>query len=323
MELFLTNYGARIVSFLVPSSSGVVDNIVLGYNSVEDYLTSNEDYFGATIGRFANRIANGTFKLDDKTYNLQKNEFENHLHGGPNGLHSLVWSAQKNAQNQISFRYTSADGDGGYPGQLEIEVSFRLNDKCELVIHYQAVAVKKTIINLTNHTYFNLAGAGSGSVADHLIKMNAELFTPVDDFMIPTGEIKSVEGTALDFRKEKPMGRDWDQDDPQLKITGGYDHNFVLKKEKSEIPEFAARVSDPVSGRTLELETTEPGLQFYTANRLDGSDIGREGIPYESRSAFCLETQHYPDSPNKPGFPSVILEPGELFKSTTIYRFSW
>jgi len=323
MEVSLSNYGARIVRILVPDSTGKVADVVLGYDSIEHYPGSSEGYYGATIGRFGNRIANGTFALDNVTYKLLKNDTKNHLHGGNRGFHSVVWKAFRAAENQVIFRHTFEDGEDGYPGRLRVEVSFSLNDSGELSINYQAVTDRKTIINLTNHAYFNLAGAGSGSVAGHLITINADSFTPVDEFMIPTGEIKKVAGTALDFRKEKPMSRDWDQDDPQLKIAGGYDHNFVLNKKANGQAEFAARVTEPVSGRTLEVETTEPGLQFYTANALDGRDVGREGVPYEARTAFCLETQHYPDSPNKPEFPSVLLEPGKPFKSTTIYRFSW
>ena len=324
VQVSITNYGARIVSFLVPDSNSKIDDIVLGYSSIEGYLNSDNVYYGATIGRFGNRIANGTFKLNNETYQLKRNESENHLHGGDKGLHTVVWNVSGQTDNSLKLKYRSEDGECGYPGNLDLEVTFSLNDSGELSISYKAVSDKKTIINLTNHAFFNLAGAGSGSVANHMITINADSYTPVDEAMIPTGEIEPVADSAMDFREMKPMGRDWNLDDPQLNIADGYDHNFVLRKRDEDgSPEFAARVIEANSGRMLELETTEPGLQFYTANALDGQDIGREGIPYEARTAFCLETQNFPDSPNKPQFPSATLEPGELFTSKTIYRISW
>ena len=323
VEVSVTNYGARIVSFLVPDSNGKIDDIVLGYNSIEDYLNSDNGYYGATIGRFGNRISNGTFTLNNETYQLQKNELDNHLHGGERGLHTVVWDVSSQTDKYITLKYRSEDGEGGYPGNMDLEVIFSLNDSGELTIRYKAVSDKKTIINLTNHAFFNLAGAGSGSVANHMITINADSYTPVDGAMIPTGEIEPVADGVMDFREMKPMGRDWNLDDPQLNIADGYDHNFVLRKRNKHSPEFAARVSEANSGRMLELETTEPALQFYTANALNGQDVGREGIPYEAKTAFCLETQNFPDSPNKPHFPSATLEPGELFTSTTIYRISW
>lgn len=324
VEVSVTNYGARIVSFLVPDSNGNIDDIVLGYNSIEEYLNSDNVYYGATIGRFGNRISNGTFTLNNVSYQLQKNESNNnHLHGGERGLHAVVWGISGQTDDCITFNYRSEDGECGYPGNLDLEVTFSLNESGELSISYKAVSDKKTIINLTNHAFFNLAGAGSGSVANHMITIHADSYTPVDEAMIPTGEIEPVADGVMDFRKMKPMGRDWNRDDPQLNIADGYDHNFVLRKRDEHSPALAATVSEAKSGRMLEIETTEPGLQFYTANALNGQDVGREGIPYEAKTAFCLETQNFPDSPNKPQFPSAILEPGELFTSRTIYRISW
>lgn len=321
IHVFLTNYGSRIVSLFVPDKTGKTANVVLGYDSIQGYIHSNEPYFGATIGRFANRIANGSFKLNNKKYTLPRNEYPHHLHGGPGGLHSVVWDIVEVHENKLVLRYLSDDGANGYPGNLDINVSFDINNDGELIIDYRAKTDKTTIVNLTNHAFFNLSGAGTGSVADHLLSINADAFTPVDEIMIPAGEIKCVESGPFDFREERPIGSGWDKDHPQIRIAGGYDHNYVLNKTGAGNPEFAARVTEPVSGRILELETTEPGLQFYSANALDGADIGREGVPYESRTAFCLEPQHFPDSPNQPAFPGVILEPGEIFKSTSIYRF--
>ncbi len=323
IELSLTNYGARIVSCLVPSSDGDIADVVLGYDSIEGYFNSNELYFGATIGRYANRIENAKIKLGNQLIILEKNEPPNHLHGGSKGFHSVVWDVQKVEPNRVTFRHISANGEDEYPGEVQVEVSYSLNDNNEITIEYLAVSDKKTILNLTNHAYFNLSGAGSGLVANHCIEINADSFTPVNESMIPTGEFKKVDGTVFDFRAEKPIGKHWDADNTQLKYARGYDHNFVLNKNGGRKPEFSARVKDPVSGRVLEVDTTEPGIQFYTANSLDGSDTGREGVPYESRNAFCLETQHFPNSPNQPNFPSVVLEPGEKHTSTTIYRFKF
>lgn len=321
IQIFITNYGARIVGILVPSENGRIDNVVLGYDTIQDYLDSKEPYFGATIGRYANRIAMGGFTLDGNCFNLECNESPHHLHGGNRGFHSVVWDVCEHGKDYLKLRHLSQDGADGYPGNLLVEVCFSMNDKSEFSLDYSAKTDKKTIINITSHPYFNLSGADSASVSGHLLSINAEFFTPVDESMIPTGEIKKVTGTPFDFTMEKQMGRDWDQMDPQLIIAGGYDHNFVLNKTRTDIPELAARVKDPNSGRVLEIETTEPGLQFYTANGLSGDDLGREKKPYEARSAFCLEPQHFPDSPNKDNFPSVILEPDNYYSSRTIYRF--
>ncbi len=321
IEVSLTNYGARIVSCIVPSADGELADVVLGFDDIEGYINANELYYGATVGQYANRIADAQLKLGAELIRLDKNKPPNHLHGGVNGFHSVVWDVLTVESNRIVFRHISDEGQTGYPGIVRVEVTYSLNDSDEITIDYLAVSDKKTIINLTNHAYFNLSGAGSGSVADHTICIHADSFTPVDESMIPTGEFKEVDGSVFDFRSEKPMGRDWDADDMQLEYAGGYDHNFVLNKNGSTGPQLCARVKDPESGRVLEVDTTEPGVQFYTANSLDGSDTGREGVPYESRTAFCLETQHFPDSPNQPNFPNVVLEPNKKFTSTTVYRF--
>jgi aldose 1-epimerase len=321
MVVALTNYGARIVSVIVPDKKGSMTDVVLGYHSIEDYLKSNELYFGATIGRFSNRIANGRFVLDQVVYELEKNDKPNHLHGGVDGLHVVVWDAEQRAENQVIFRHLSEDGASGYPGKLVIEVCFTLTQENEIVIDYSAIADKRTIINLTNHAYFNLSGAGTGTIEQHILEINADNYTPLDADLIPTGDIKPVKNTPFDFTKPKMVGRDWNRNHKQLILASGYDHNFVLNKTKENALEFAARVTDPESGRVLEVETTEPGVQFYSANFLTGLDVGPTGNAYKTRTAFCLETQHFPDSPNQPGFPSVVLDACKQFKSSTIYRF--
>lgn len=322
IEIYITNYGGRIVSWLVPDRDGIRADIVLGYDSIEGYLNSNEVFFGALIGRYGNRIADGKFELDGMEYMLAINNPPNHLHGGPNGFHNVVWDAQQISDQQLRLQYFSEDGEEGYPGNLQIQVDYLLNDENELLIDYTAETDQKTVLNLTSHAFFNLTGAGSGTINNHELMLNAEHYTPVDSTLIPTGEIATVSGTPFDFRSSKAIGLDLDQDHEQLAYGAGYDHNFVLTKENQGSPELAATVYDPGSGRVMEVLTTEPGIQFYGGNFLNGSDVGKEGVPYESRSAFCLETQHYPDSPNQSGFPSTVLEPGETYHTVTVYRFS-
>lgn len=322
IEIYITNYGGRIVSWLVPDRDGNSADIVLGYDSIEGYLNSNEVYFGALIGRFGNRIADGKFELDGVAYTMAINNPPNHLHGGPNGFHNVVWDAQQISDQQLRLNYISADGEEGYPGILQIQVDYSLNNDNELMIDYTAATDQKTVINLTSHAFFNLAGAGSGTVNNHELMVSADQYTPVDSTLIPTGEIVSVSGTPFDFRSAKTIGHDLDQYHEQLHYGMGYDHNFVLNKENRGSLELAARVYEPESGRVMEVLTTEPGLQFYGGNFLNGSDVGKEGVPYEFRSAFCLETQHYPDSPNQPDFPSTVLEAGETYHTVTVYRFS-
>lgn len=321
MTVYLTNFGARIVSLSVPDSSGKVDDVVLGFNSIHGYLKSKERYFGATIGRVGNRIANGRFKLDGTTYVLDRNHPPNHLHGGVHGFQDAVWDVVQSDGRSVTYRHHTLESVDGYPGNLTVDIRYSITDTNELIIEYTANTDKPTIVNLTNHAYFNLSGADSGSVAKHRITIHADAFTPVTPVMIPTGEILPVDGTPFDFREPVPMGRHWNSMDSQIQIAGGYDHNFVLRKQGGSIPDLAARVEDPVTGRILEVETTEPGVQFYTANALSGQDLGRNGRPYLPRTAFCLETQHYPDTPNQALFPSIRLDPEETFRSTTIYRF--
>lgn len=322
MSVALTNYGARVVSLKVPDANGQLDDIILGYNSIEDYLLSDEKYFGATIGRYANRIANATFELDGIRYVLDQNDASNHLHGGEEGFHTIVWDALPQGDRQVTFRYLSSEGHAGYPGDLAVTVTYTLTDKNELVIEYEAISSQNTIINLTNHCYFNLAGAGHNGLNAHRLMINADRYSPILQNKLPSGEICSVEATPFDFRNEKAVEIDTFSTDPQIQYADGYDHNFVLNKSGKEPVQLAARVSEQNSGRVMEVLTTEPGLQFYTANGLNGKDIGREGVPYCKHSAFCLETQHFPNSPNQPNFPSVILNASKKFKSTTIFRFS-
>jgi aldose 1-epimerase len=322
VEVYITNYGGRIVSWLVPDRDGNKDDIVLGYDSIEGYLNSNEVYFGSLIGRYGNRIAEGEFELDGVKYTLATNNPPNHLHGGPNGYHNVVWDATQISDKHLRLQYLSEDGEEGYPGNLLVQVHYLLNNDNELMIDYTAVTDQKTVVNLTNHAFFNLAGAGSGTINHHELMINAEHYTPVDSTLIPTGEIAPVSGTPFDFTSSKPIGRDLEQENEQLNHGMGYDHNFVLARQNQGSLELAASVYEPESGRVMEILTTEPGIQFYGGNFLDGSDTGKEGVPYEFRSAFCLETQHFPDSPNQPNFPTTVLEPGEMYHTVTVHRFS-
>ncbi len=321
LTVHLTNYGARIVRWLVPDSSGRIDDVVLGYGSIQGYIDSKERYYGATIGRVGNRIANGRFKLDGITHQLTCNHPPNHLHGGGHGFQDVVWDVVESDSQSITYRHTALEAIDGYPGNLTVDIRYSLNEANELKMEYTATTDKPTIVNLTNHAYFNLSGAGNGTVAKHKITIYADAFTPVTEIMIPTGEILPVDGTPFDLRVPTPMDQQWNSMDSQIQIAGGYDHNFVLRKQGGSKPELAARVEDPTTGRILEVETTEPGIQFYTANALSGQDVGRQGVPYTPRTAFCLETQHYPDAPNQELFPSIRLDPDNTYRSTTIYRF--
>ena len=324
VELRVTNYGGIILSLKVPDRNGRFDDVVLGYDSLADYLRSSP-YFGAIIGRYGNRIAQGRFTLDGKTYTLAKNNGSNHLHGGLKGFDKVVWDAApfKGADSVgLVFRYTSPGGEEGYPGTLQTTVTYTLTSRGELIFDYSATTDRATPVNLTQHSYFNLAGDGKGDILGHLVTLNADRFTPVDSTLIPTGELKSVAGTPFDFHKPTPIGARIDQDDVQLRYGPGYDHNFVLNKSgDARDPTFAARVYEPGSGRVMEIYTTEPGLQFYSGNFLDGTLHGKKGVIYRRRSGFAMETQHYPDSPNKPTFPSTTLRPGESYHSRTIYKF--
>ena len=323
IEVYITNYGARIVSLLSPDRKGIMGDVVLGFKSIADYQKAKTPYHGCLIGRYANRIAKGKFKLNGATYELPINNNENHLHGGPEGFHNQVWDVIAVNQNSIVMTYVSKDGEMGYPGNLTVEVTYAINGN-ELSIAYKAKTDKATPVNLTNHAFFNLAGKAKGNINDHLLMINASHFTPVDEGLIPLGEIRSVEDSPFDFRRAKTIGRDLNQQvsDIQLSRGGGYDHNFVLDKESQGSMSFAARVVDPKSGRQMDIFTEEPGMQFYGGNFMDGSDVGKYGTKFEYRASFALETQHYPDSPNQPKFPSTILNPGETYQTKSIYKFS-
>ena len=320
IELKAISYGGIITSLRVPDRNGKVDDIVLGFESLDKYL-NDHPFFGAIIGRYGNRIAKGQFSLDGKTYKLAINNGPNHLHGGNKGFDKVLWTAEPVAgRNAITFTRTSPDGEEGYPGNLRVQVTYTLTDKNQLIVDYRATTDKATPVNLTQHSYFNLAGQASGDILGHELMLNADRFTPVDDTLIPTGELAPVEGTPFDFRKPTTIGARIDGDSAQLKSGGGYDHNWVLKRSGSGL-QLAARVIEPKSGRTLEVATTEPGIQFYSGNFLDGTLTGKQGAVYKHRTGFCLETQHFPDSPNQPKFPSTTLRPGSEYKTTTVFTF--
>jgi len=316
----ITTYGAMVTSLKVPDRNGRLDDVVLGFDDLAGYLKQSP-YFGCTTGRVANRIAKAKFTLDGKEHQLAANNGPNHLHGGVAGLDKRVWKAKVEPSElgqAVKFTYRSPDGEEGYPGNLDIEVTYTLTFQDELKIDYKATTDKPTPVNLTNHSYFNLAGAGNGTIVDHELTLSADRYTPVDATGIPTGEIAPVQGTPLDFTKPMAIGARIDQ----LKGTpGGYDHNFVLNNQDGSLA-TAARVYEPTTGRVLEIITTEPGIQLYTGNYLDGTIKGKGGKVYPQRAALCLETQHYPDSVNQPSFPSTILRPGQTYRSTTIHRFS-
>ena len=317
----ITNYGGKVVSLWVLDKSGNYEDIVLGHTNIDDYLTSKEKYFGALIGRYGNRIKNGEFSLDSITYNLKRNNGKNHLHGGKTGYDAVVWDVEKTISNALELSYVSKDMEEGYPGTLTIKVNYELTDDNELKIEYWATTDASTVVNLTHHSFFNLKGAGNGTINEHLLRINAPYYTPVDEGLIPTGILATVEGTPFDFQKLTAIGERVDQIHPQLKNGKGYDHNFVLNQNFEEL-NYAAKVVEPVSGRVMEVFTNEPGLQFYGGNFLNGSVTGKENKAYKFRTAFCLETQHFPDSPNKPHFPSTRLDPGEDYYSVCIYKFS-
>ena len=324
IEVYITNYGARIVSLLSPDKQGIMGDVVLGFKSIADYQKAKTPFHGCIIGRYGNRIAKGNFELDGTSYQLPINNNENHLHGGPEGFHNQVWEVVSADDNSIVMTYLSKDGEMGYPGNLSVEVTYAINDKNELLIAYKATTDKATPINLTNHAFFNLAGQAKGSINDHLLMLNADHFTPVDEGLIPLGEIRSVAGSPFDFRRAKTIGQDLNQQatDTQLRYGGGYDHNFVLNKVAEGNLDLAARVVDPKSGRQMDVYTEEPGIQFYGGNFMDGGDIGKYRNPFDYRGSFALETQHYPNSPNQDNFPNTILQPGETYQTQSIYRFS-
>jgi aldose 1-epimerase len=339
VEIRAITYGCIIASIRVPDRTGRFDDIVLGQDTMEGYLTRSR-FFGAVVGRYANRIAKGRFTLDGKTYQLATNNGPNHLHGGIRGFDKVVWAAEAHDQDgdaSVIFKYTSADGEEGYPGALDVHVTYTLTPRNELVIVYEAWTDEPTVINLTQHSYFNLGGETSGDITGHELTIEADRFTPVDATQIPAGEISQVDGTPFDFRKATRIGARIDADDEQIRRGRGYDHNWVIRPStgSGQAPSTgpgqaaltrstlapAARVAEPRTGRTLSVATTEPGLQFYAGNNLNGRLVGKGGRAYGKRSGLCLETQHFPDSPNHANFPSTVLRPGERFQSKTVFTF--
>jgi aldose 1-epimerase len=318
-EASITTYGATLVSLKVPDRVGAVADVVLGFDTLDDYV-KRSPFFGATVGRYANRIAHGKFSLDGVEYSLPKNNGENTLHGGSRGFDKRVWQVKRATPQLLELSYLSRDGEEGFPGNLQTTVTYTLDDKNELRIDYAATTDKPTVLNLTNHSYFNLAGQGEGDVLKHEITIPADRITPIDRTLIPTGELQRVDGTPFDFRQPHAIGERIDASNEQLQYGRGYDHNFVLNRSGAGL-HLAATVVEPDHGRKLEVLTTEPGVQFYTANTLNIANA-KAGKSYGKHAAFCLETQHFPDSPNQPSFPSVVLKPGEHFRSTTVYHFS-
>ena len=318
IEARIMTYGGIVVSLRVPDRNGKLGDVVLGCNSVQEYEKQTA-HFGGIVGRYANRIAHGAFPLDGRTYSIPKNDGDNTLHGGPRGFDKVVWQG-KEIPDGVELTYVSKDGDQGFPGTLTTIVRYTLSGSA-LRIEYSATTDKDTVVNLTNHSYFNLAGQGNGDILKHVLKIDASRMTPVDATLIPRGELKSVAGTPFDFRTPHAIGERINGDDNQLLLGRGYDHNFVLDHKQGE-PAEAAEVYEPTTGRILRVLTDEPGLQLYTGNFLDGSITGKEGRVYNRRFAFCLETQHFPDSPNHPSFPTTEFKPGQKFHSVTVFEFS-
>lgn len=317
MAVSIINYGGIVTHLLVPDRKGQLGDVVLGYDSLSDYLKNNSPYLGAIAGRYANRIAHGKFVLDSVEYQLATNNGLNHLHGGIKGLDKVVWDVRDFIfpdSAGVILTYLSPDGEEGYPGNLTINVIYTLTNNNELKIDYEAVTDKPTVLNLTHHSYFNLAGHGSGTVYNHQLQINADRYVPVDETLIPTGELLPVEGTPMDFKTFHPIGERIGE------VEGGYDHTFVLDAEDGQM-RLAAQVTEPGSGRTMRVFTDQPGMQFYSGNFLDGTNIGKGAVAYQKHFGFCLETQHFPDSPNQPGFPSTTLRPGEKYRTSTIYQF--
>jgi aldose 1-epimerase len=319
MVVTLTNYGAKIVSVYTPGRDGQFADVLLGFKSIAEYQQYGASH-GAVVGPFANRIANASFTIDSVTYNLPVNNGKNCLHSGPDSWYRKVWDFQKDG-NVTVFTLESADGEFGFPGNKTVKTTYTLTDDNELKIDYEITTDKPCHVNITNHSYFNLRGEGNGDILDHVLVINADKSTPVNAEMIPTGEIVDILGSDLDFTSPRRIGERIDNQHPQLVFASGYDFNYVINKNEDELA-FAASAFEPESGRYMEVFTTEPGVQLYTGNHLKGAEIGKAGVAYTKRTGLCLETQHFPDSPNQPGFPSTLLNPGETFKSTTIYKFS-
>lgn len=320
VEVAITNYGGRIVSIWVPDRNGVFGDVMLGHDSIADYINIDGN-FGALIGRYGNRINQGRFTLDSIEYQLPQNNYGHCLHGGPKGFHHQVWEATQVNDTTLELAYVSADGEAGFPGNLTVKVTYTLSGDNALKINYDAETDKPTIVNLTNHAYFNLSGKGDQTILNNVLVLNADNYTPVDSTFMTSGEILAVEGTPMDFRTPTAIGERIDNFDfEQLKNGMGYDHNYVLNTQ-GDLTQVAAKVVEPESGRTLEVYTNEPGIQFYAGNFLDGTVIGKKGAAYPKRGALCLETQHFPDSPNKADWPSVVVRPGDKYNSVCIYKF--
>lgn len=321
-EACVTNWGGRLVSVMVPDRDGKLTDVVLGYDNIQQYVQFPDNNYGALIGRYGNRIANGQFQLDGQSYQLPQNNNGHCLHGGPKGYHAVTWDARQLDGQSVELTYLSPDGEAGFPGNLKVKVIYRLTDDNAIDIQYEATTDKPTIVNLTNHSYFNLSGIPRSTITDHKIQINADTYVPVDETLIPTGKIETVEGTPMDLRQLVTVGDHIDDDFAQLRYGGGYDHNWVLNT-KGDLNTPAAKVVSEKSGIVMEVFTNEPGLQFYAGNSMsEAGDKGKLGVVYPRRGALCLETQHYPDSPNQKSFPSVVLKPGETYQSRCIYKFS-
>ena len=321
-EVCITNYGGALVAIMVPDKNGKLENVIQGHDTIQGVVESPEPFLSTLIGRYGNRICKGKFTLDGKTYELAINNGPNHLHGGPTGFHARVWDAKQKDAQTLELHYLSVDGEEGFPGNLDITVVYRWTDDCELVIDYTATTDKKTIVNLTNHGFFSIRGIANPTpdIMDLQCQINADFFVPIDDTSIPTGEIRAVKGTPFDFTAMHAVGDMIDADDEQTKNGAGYDHCFVLNKRQPGELSYAAKILDPHTGRTMEVYTTEPGVQVYTDNWATGYP-GQQGATFPRRSAICFEAQHFPDSPNRAFFPGVVLSPGETYTQTTIYKF--
>ena len=321
-EITVTNYGAKIVSLMVPDKNGNLVDVVLGHSSIDEYLNSEEPYFGAVCGRTGNRIANGKFTLGGKEYTLAINNGPNNLHGGLKGFNAVVWDVKNISKNSIELFYLSPDGEEGYPGNLSVTITYTLTDDNALDIVYKATTDKVTILNLTNHSYFNLSGEGDQYIGDHILTLNADSYLPTDNTAIPYGAAETVKGTPMDFTTSHAIGERINDDFEQLHFGKGYDHTFVLNKQSESEYSYVGVCESPKTGIKMEMYTTEPGVQMYTGNWMTGGFEAKKGHRYPERSAVCFETQHYPDSINKPDYPSVVLKPGEIFHSRTTYQFS-
>ncbi|MFC4633114.1 aldose epimerase family protein [Dokdonia ponticola] len=319
VSMQITNYGARIVSLYVPDRNGVSQDVVLGYDGIDDYLKTGNRYFGATIGQFANRIAHAQFILHNKVYTLNANDAPHSLHGGAEGFHQVVWDVHQISDSKLEFTYTSKDGEEGFPGTVSVKVTYSISDNNEVTIAYTANTDQPTVVHLTNHSYFNLKDAGKSSIELHQLQILASNYTPVDTSLIPTGYIETVASTPFDFRRLTEIGKQINQPHEQLQIGTGYDHNYVLDGKGLKV---VATVKEPTSGRIMEVITDTPGIQFYSGNHIHQDILGKHNICYGNRHGFCLETQYFPDSPNQPHFPSTVLNPEDTYQSTTVYKFS-